>query len=166
MAEHANLALDAQAATLGATLKARGMLLTLAESCTGGMTAAAITSVSGSSAWFDRGFVTYSNAAKTEMLDVSETTLNTYGAVSQQTAAEMALGALKHSAADISGSITGIAGPDGGSDEKPVGTVCFAWAGRTIPLTTETRLFHGDRTAIRQQAAMHMMAGLLHILNS
>jgi nicotinamide-nucleotide amidase len=166
MVEHADLELSQAAATLGAKLKALGYKLTLAESCTGGMVATAITSIAGSSAWFDRGFVTYSNAAKMEMLDIAESTLNNYGAVSEQTAAEMAIGALKHSAAHISGSITGIAGPDGGSLDKPIGTVCFAWAGHTISLTTETRLFYGNRTAIRQQAAMHMMAGLLLRLNA
>jgi nicotinamide-nucleotide amidase len=166
MAEHADLKLNELAATLGATLKTHGACLALAESCTGGMVAAAITSIAGSSAWFDRGFVTYSNAAKMEMLDVAESTLNRYGAVSEHTATEMAIGALQHSAANISGSITGIAGPDGGSLEKPVGTVCFAWAGVNIQPITETCLFHGDRNAIRQQAAIHLMAGFLAILNA
>lgn len=166
MVERTDLKLNELAATLGAQLKAHGFCLALAESCTGGMVAATITSIAGSSAWFDRGFVTYSNAAKMEMLGVAESTLNTYGAVSEQTAAEMALGALKHSAANISGSITGIAGPDGGSLEKPVGTVCFAWAGVDIQCSTETCLFHGDRNTIRQQAAIHMMAGILAKLNA
>lgn len=166
MAEHVDLKLNALAATLGATLKTHGACLALAESCTGGMVAAAITSIAGSSSWFDRGFVTYSNAAKMQMLDVTESTLNRYGAVSEQTATEMAIGALQHSVANISGSITGIAGPDGGSLEKPVGTVCFAWVGLNIPLTTETLLFHGDRNAIRQQSAIHLMARLLQILNT
>jgi nicotinamide-nucleotide amidase len=165
MAEYADLKLKVQAAELGALLKARNHSLSLAESCTGGMVATAITSIAGSSAWFDRGFVTYSNAAKIDMLGVSENTLNTFGAVSEQTAAEMALGALKNSCAQISGSITGIAGPDGGSPEKPVGTVCFAWTGSDSPLATDTQLFHGDRQSIREQAAMHMLAGLIKRLN-
>ena len=165
MAEHADLKLDVQAARLGALLKARGYSLTLAESCTGGMVASAITGIAGSSAWFDRGFVTYSNAAKTDMLGVSETTLNTFGAVSEQTAGEMAQGALENSSAQISASITGIAGPDGGSAEKPVGTVCFAWVGNDIPLSTDTQLFHGDRQAVREQAAIHVMAELVKRLN-
>ena len=165
MAECADLKLKMQAAELGALLKAHGHTLSLAESCTGGMVASAITSVAGSSAWFDRGFVTYSNAAKIDMLSVSVTTLNKFGAVSEQTAAEMAQGALKNSNAQISGSITGIAGPDGGSTEKPVGTVCFAWTGNGISLSTDTQRFHGDRQSVREQAAIHMLAGLIKRLN-
>jgi len=148
------------ATTLGLALKQRCYALTLAESCTGGMVAQAITSIAGSSDWFDRGFVTYSNAAKVEMLNVSTTTLDTYGAVSEKTAAEMATGALKNSHAQIAGSITGIAGPSGGSVEKPVGTVCFAWVGAHLPMVTCTRYFTGDRTAIRQQATAFILAAL------
>ncbi len=156
---------SALAAALGLTLKQRGYLLTLAESCTGGMAAEAITSIAGSSDWFDRGFVTYSNAAKIEMLNVSNTTLETYGAVSEQTAAEMAIGALKNSHAQIAGSITGIAGPSGGSVEKPVGTVCFALVGSHLPMFTCTQRFAGDRTAVRQQATAFMLAALADRLN-
>ena len=148
------------ATTLGLALKQRGYVLTLAESCTGGMAAQAITSIAGSSDWFDRGFVTYSNAAKVEMLDVSATTLETYGAVSEQTAVEMAAGALKNSHAQIAGSITGIAGPSGGSAEKPVGTVCFAWVGTQLSMSTCTQQFAGDRTAIRQQATAFLLTAL------
>lgn len=162
----ANKALTDVAAELGQALKQRGMMLALAESCTGGMVAEAITSVAGSSAWFDRGFVTYSNAAKMDMLDVSDKTLEAFGAVSEQTAVEMAIGALKNSAAQIAGSITGIAGPDGGSPEKPVGTVCFAWAMQGQPVNTCTRYFSGDRNSIREQAAMFMMAALIERLNT
>lgn len=161
---------------LGVALKAHGYMLALAESCTGGLVAEAVTSVAGSSAWFDRGFVTYSNAAKIEMLGVSSQTLENFGAVSEQTAAEMALGclkpgalktcALKNSHAQIAGSITGIAGPDGGTADKPVGTVCFAWVGLNMPVSTTTKQFHGNRQEIRQQAAIAMMAGLVDRLNS
>lgn len=148
------------ALALGTALKAGNMMLTLAESCTGGMVAQAITSVAGSSAWFDRGFVTYSNAAKIEMLGVHHLTLEKYGAVSEEVATEMALGALKNSHAQIAGSITGIAGPDGGTAEKPVGTVCFAWAEIHQPATSITKNFNGNRQEIRQQAAIFLMATL------
>ncbi len=161
-----NLSLNDAAAQLGAALKQRGLMLALAESCTGGMVAEAITSIAGSSAWFDRGFVTYSNAAKMDMLGVYGKTLETFGAVSEQTAAEMAIGALKNSTAQIAGSITGIAGPDGGSAEKPVGTVCFAWVAENKPVSTCTQHFSGDRSSVRHQAAMFMMAGLIESLNS
>lgn len=151
---------------LGAALKARGFMLALAESCTGGMVAQAVTSMAGSSAWFDRGFVTYSNAAKIEMLGVSAHTLERFGAVSEQTAHEMAEGALKYSHAHIAGSITGIAGPDGGTVEKPVGTVCFAWVGHNLPLTVTTEHFQGNRHEIRQQAAIALLAGIIDKLNA
>lgn len=154
------------AAELGLALKAKGLMLAMAESCTGGMTAQAITSVAGSSEWFDRGFVTYSNAAKIDMLGVSSETLDKFGAVSEQTASEMALGALKNSASQIAGSITGIAGPDGGTEAKPVGMVCFAWASQNFPISTDTQLFHGNREQIRQQATIFMMTGLIKRLNA
>lgn len=146
---------------LGAALKARGYTLTLAESCTGGMVAQFVTAVAGSSVWFDRGFITYSNQAKIDMLGVSNQTLEAFGAVSEQTANEMASGALQNSIAQIAGSITGIAGPDGGTLDKPVGMVCFAWVGKNIPLSATTHLFKGSREEIRQQAAIAMMAGLI-----
>lgn len=160
------LSLTDASARLGQALKERGLMLAMAESCTGGMVAEAITSIPGSSAWFDRGFVTYSNAAKIDMLDVSAKTLEEFGAVSEQTAAEMAIGALKNSAAQIAGSITGIAGPDGGTPAKPVGTVCFAWASHSTQTSTCTRRFEGDRKSVRQQAAIFMLAGLIEKLNS
>ena len=153
---------------LGAVLKERNLMLALAESCTGGMVAQSITSVAGSSAWFDRGFVTYSNVSKIEMLGVRAETLEKFGAVSEETALEMALGCLKHSHAQLSGSITGIAGPDGGTVDKPVGTVCFAWAGEKLLLSTTTKRFFGNREEVRQQAAIAWMAGLterLKLLN-
>lgn len=163
---HLETTINALAEKLGAALKTHGKMLTLAESCTGGMVATAITAIPGSSTWFDRGFVTYSNAAKIEMLGVSAETIDTHGAVSLETAAEMAQGALAHSAAQVSASITGIAGPDGGSTQKPVGTVCFAWAGANIKLQTSVQHFQGDRTAVRQQAAIYVMTALLNALNS
>ena len=166
MAQHSTLTISDAAVQLGQALKTCGFMLAMAESCTGGMVAEAITSIAGSSAWFDRGFVTYSNAAKIDMLGVSNTTLEQFGAVSEQTAAEMAIGALNNSAAHIAGSITGIAGPDGGSAAKPVGTVCFAWAGKNIPVSSCTHWFDGDRNSVRQQAAIFMMAGLLERLNT
>ena len=154
------------AAELGVALKARGLMLAMVESCTGGLVAEATTRIAGSSAWFDRGFVTYSNAAKIDMLGVNSKTLEKFGAVSEQTAKEMAIGALKNSAAQIAGSITGIAGPDGGTLEKPVGTVCFAWAGQNLPVSASTQIFSGNRETIRQQAAIYMMAGLIERLSS
>jgi nicotinamide-nucleotide amidase len=149
---------------LGEVLKERSLTLALAESCTGGLVAQMVTSVAGSSAWFDRGFVTYSNAAKIEMLGVRAETLEKFGAVSEQIATVMAHGALKNSHAQIAGSITGIAGPDGGTKEKPVGTVCFAWVGRKLPLSTTTKRFFGNRQEVRQQAAIVMMSGLIERL--
>lgn len=152
------------ATVLGAALKAHGFTLTLAESCTGGMVAQWVTSVAGSSAWFDRGFITYSNAAKIEMLGVSSQTLSQFGAVSEQTAAEMALGALKHSHAHIAGSVTGIAGPDGGTPDKPVGTVCFAWVANDFAIKTATQNFVGSRDEVRRQAAEFLITSLLTAL--
>jgi len=160
-----DVALSNLAAELGAALKARGYTLALAESCTGGMVAEAVTSIAGSSAWFDRGFVTYSNEAKVEMLGVSSLTLEKFGAVSEQIAIEMANGALKNSQAQMTGSITGIAGPDGGTPEKPVGTVCFAWADAHKPTSTTTKHFKGNRQEIRQQATIELMMGLIDRLN-
>jgi nicotinamide-nucleotide amidase len=160
-----DIALSNLAKKLGAALIAHRYRLTLAESCTGGLVAQSITSVAGSSAWFDRGFVTYSNLAKIEMLGVSAQTLEKFGAVSEQTASEMASGALKNSHVQIAGSITGIAGPDGGTLEKPVGMVCFAWADAKQPMLTGTIHFQGNREEIRQQAAIAMMEGLINRLS-
>lgn len=150
------------AAELGAALKQRDWMLALAESCTGGMAAQFVTSIPGSSNWFERGFVTYSNAAKIDMLNVSPTTLDSYGAVSEQTAREMAHGALEHSRAHIAAAITGIAGPDGGTPEKPVGTVCFAWADAN-GIAASTVQFSGDRSAVRRQAVTHCLQNLLRL---
>lgn len=157
--------LNELAAQLGQILKERGLMLALAESCTGGMVAQAVTSVAGSSAWFDRGFVTYSNAAKIEMLGIAENTLTQYGAVSEETAREMALGAIKHSHANLTVAITGIAGPDGGSETKPVGTVSFAWANTDGMVDSKTCHFAGNRKQIRQQAAQTALKCAQNALN-
>jgi nicotinamide-nucleotide amidase len=151
------------AAQLGEALQKQGLMLALAESCTGGMVSQAVTSVAGSSSWFDCGFVTYSNDAKVKMLGVSDKTLSQFGAVSEQTAIEMVQGALHHSHATIAGSITGIAGPDGGSDEKPVGTVCFAWSIKNKCLVNTTKHLQGSRQEIREQATKVLLNGLLEI---
>lgn len=143
-----------EAVTFSKRLLAAKLILATAESCTGGWVAEAVTSIPGSSAFFDSGFVTYSNAAKQLMLGVQEQTLADFGAVSEQTAIEMAEGALSHSSADISIAITGIAGPDGGSPDKPVGTVWFAFGKRGDLTRTALQQFSGDRQAIRQQAVI------------
>ena len=152
------------AATTGQLLLARNESLTLAESCTGGGLACAVTEIAGSSAWFERGFVTYSNAAKTELLGVPEITIERHGAVSEATARAMAEGALAHSPAHWAVAITGIAGPAGGSADKPVGTVCFAWAGRDLGCQAQTRCFSGDRSAVRAQSVAYALRGLIHLL--
>lgn len=146
---------------VGAACHQRRLLLATAESCTGGWASQVITHTAGSSGWFERGFVTYSNEAKMQMLGVRQDTLDRYGAVSPETAAEMAAGALKNSSALYSLSITGIAGPTGGSPGKPVGTVCFAWCRTGAAAATETAVFTGDREAIRRQAVVHALRGLL-----
>jgi nicotinamide-nucleotide amidase len=149
------------AVELGRALAARRLVAATAESCTGGLVAGAITDVPGSSAWFDRGFVTYSNAAKTEMLGVRPETLAEHGAVSEDTAAEMARGALARSGADLAVAVTGVAGPDGGSPAKPVGMVCFAWARRDGAVDTATRRFDGDRAAVRAGTVAAALQGLI-----
>ncbi|MGL5004211.1 MAG: CinA family protein, partial [Casimicrobium sp.] len=134
---------------------------------TGGLIAGAITSVSGSSAWFDRGFVTYSNEAKQELLSVSAETLDNFGAVSEETASEMAQGALKHSRATHAFSVTGVAGPSGGPATKPVGLVCFGFAeaGATPKVRTMTRHFAGDRAQVRAQSVEFVLTELLRIVS-
>ncbi len=149
------------AAEVGAALQQRGWMLALAESCTGGGAAQAVTEVAGSSGWFDRGFVTYSNEAKMEMLGVSAGALKQYGAVSEEVAREMAAGALRHSRAQMAASSTGIAGPGGGSAEKPVGMVCFAWATADGVLVSRTCQFVGDREAVRRQSVATLLQGVL-----
>ncbi|HEU4709695.1 MAG TPA: nicotinamide-nucleotide amidohydrolase family protein [Methylophilaceae bacterium] len=157
MADDALLKLSTE---LGAALQKRHWSLALAESCTGGWASQVVTMCKGSSSHFERGFVTYSNLAKTEMLDVSNQTLEQYGAVSEETAREMAAGALKNSNAQISAAITGIAGPDGATPGKPVGTVCFAWATVDGVLKSETRHFDGDRDAVRRQSVVAALEGV------
>jgi nicotinamide-nucleotide amidase len=158
MADDALLSLSSQ---LGILLKKRGWMLSLAESCTGGWAAQVVTATPGSSAWFDRGFVTYSNAAKVEMLGVRPATLEQHGAVSEQTAREMAFGARQKSLAQITAAITGIAGPEGGTAGKPVGTVWFAWAGPNGLLHSEIRHFSGDREYIRKQSVETALQGVI-----
>lgn len=138
--------------------------LATAESCTGGGLAEILTRIPGSSAWFERGFVTYSNEAKQEMLDVPLDTLQQFGAVSEETAIAMAKGALEKSHADFSVSITGIAGPDGGTEEKPVGTVCFAWCKRNEGGNTTSIHFKGDRIKVREQSCLLAMQGIIDML--
>ncbi|MEY2632183.1 MAG: hypothetical protein RIR00_837 [Pseudomonadota bacterium] len=153
--------LELLAATVGQALQQRNQLLTTAESCTGGWVATSLTAIAGSSNWFERGFVTYSNAAKVEMLGVPGATLDQHGAVSEATAVAMARGALAHSHADWSLAITGVAGPGGGSPDKPVGTVCFAWAGPDGHCGSERQHFAGDRESIRAQSVAHALRGVL-----
>ncbi len=148
---------------VAAALKARGLRIVTAESCTGGWVSMALTAVAGSSDWFERGYVTYSNAAKRDDLGVQEETLRRHGAVSEETAREMATGALKRSGGQVALAITGIAGPTGGSAAKPVGTVCFAWA-HGSKISSETRRFDGDRESVRRQSVLHCLQGLLQLL--
>jgi PncC family amidohydrolase len=144
-------------------LRAKGWILVCAESCTGGLIASAITELSGSSAIFDRGFITYSNEAKMEMLAVSQGTLDEYGAVSPETATEMAIGALKNSNANISVSVTGIAGPTGGSEEKPIGLVYIGIATKDN-CEAHHRQLKGSRSEIRQQAVEEAFTLILESL--
>ncbi len=137
--------------------------LAVAESCTGGWLAKCLTDISGSSGWFERGFVTYSNQAKQEMLGVDAATLSEYGAVSEAVVREMAQGVLSHSPADIAVAISGIAGPDGGSPGKPVGTVCFAFAERGADVQAMTCHFKGDRDAVRRNAVHYALSQLLQL---
>lgn len=150
------------ATELGAALKERNYKLALAESCTGGMATQYITAIAGSSAWLDRSFITYSNAAKIDMLGISTATLEKFGAVSEQTAMEMAKGALSASLANITASITGIAGPDGGTADKPVGTICFSICTQEKSTTENyTQHFTGTREAIRLQSVQFLFKQLL-----
>jgi nicotinamide-nucleotide amidase len=148
---------------LAGALLARGQMLATAESCTGGMIAAACTDLSGSSQWFERGFVTYSNTAKTEMLGVDPALIAQHGAVSELVARAMAFGAIRHSQAQVSVAVTGVAGPTGGSPDKPVGTVWFGFQveGR---LVSERRRFDGDRAAVRARTVEHALRRLLELL--
>jgi nicotinamide-nucleotide amidase len=160
-AAHSTIRIRELAVRLGAAATARGWRVATAESCTGGLIGGAITDIPGSSGWFDRGFVTYSNEAKIEMLGVRPETLAVDGAVSEATAREMAAGALAHSSADLTVAVTGIAGPDGGSAAKPVGMLCLAWARRGKPADAVTRHFAGDRKAVRRATVEAALAGLV-----
>jgi nicotinamide-nucleotide amidase len=168
-----------RAESLGGLLREQRLLLTTAESCTAGGIAYAVTSVAGSSAWFERGFVTYSNESKLQVLGVSPVYMRDFGAVSEPVARSMALGALSHSAAQAAIAVTGIAGPDGATPDKSVGTICFAWAirrraaegferaqgGMTAPwVRTATRHFEGDRAAVRAQAIVAALEGQIALL--
>lgn len=154
------------AEALGNQLKKCHLQVALAESCTGGGIAKTVTDVPGSSAWFERGFVTYSNDAKVEMLGVRRATLDSVGAVSLETALEMAAGALAYSRADLALAVTGIAGPDGGSQEKPVGTVYIAWQRRGQSGEGLRKQFVGDRQAIRQQTILFCLQQILHFVQN
>jgi len=145
---------------LGRLLKAGGKIVATAESCTGGWIAQTITDVPGSSSWFDRGFVTYSNTSKVQMLGVNPGTLEKYGAVSVETAAEMAAGALTYSEADVAVAVTGIAGPDGGTPDKPVGTVFIAWTDKNGVAKVVKKQFTGNRHQIRAQTVKSAVEGI------
>jgi nicotinamide-nucleotide amidase len=158
---------DIQALTrqLAGLLLAKGHMMATAESCTGGMIAAACTDLAGSSAWFERGFVTYSNEAKTELLGVPAALITEHGAVSEPVARAMAEGALRHARAHIAVAVTGVAGPGGGSTDKPVGSVWFGWATAT-GVKTQLRHFDGDRQQVRQATVRHALQGLNDLLVS
>jgi nicotinamide-nucleotide amidase len=149
---------------VGRALKKRGVMLATAESCTGGWVSEAITMVPGSSDWFERGFVTYTYISKREMLGVRPDTLERHGAVSEPTAREMASGTLAHSHAQVAVAVSGTAGPGGGTPDKPVGTVCFAWGLKDGGLTSETRHFAGDRESVRKQSVEYALKGVLRLL--
>jgi len=163
-------------AAVADTLMQHGWMLTTAESCTGGLIAGHCTDLAGSSQWFERGFVTYSNEAKHDMLGVDNAILTEHGAVSEPTAQAMALGALRHSRAQVSIAVTGVAGPTGGSKDKPVGTVWFAWGvpsdtgptlgAETAWVKTERMQFNGDRAAVRQATITHALQTLLQLLKA
>lgn len=148
---------------VGAALNKKNIILSTAESCTGGGIAYAITDIAGSSAWFDRGFVTYSNEAKHDMLSVPAITISQHGAVSEEVATAMAEGAVKNSLATVAVSTTGIAGPGGAVPGKPVGTVCFAWK-VDDRIVVDRQCFSGDRQSVRQQSIVHSLQTLLQLL--
>ena len=161
--------IESLASELGRGLQDNTMVLSTAESCTAGGVAYAVTIQAGSSEWFDRGFVTYSNESKVQHLGVSPSYLRDFGAVSEPVARQMALGALTHSAAQIAVAVTGIAGPDGGTPDKPVGTVCFGWAIRRDPTSapwvqTATHHFDGNRAAVRTAAIVTALEGTVSLL--
>jgi nicotinamide-nucleotide amidase len=153
---------------VGKALQAKGMMMASAESCTGGWIAQAVTAVPGSSAWFERGFVTYTYISKREMLGVKAETLETHGAVSLETVREMTEGALARSHAQVAVSVSGTAGPSGGTAQKPVGTVCFGWGSNNASgsaVQTASMQFDGDREAVRRQAVAFALARVLAVVN-
>ena len=145
-------------------MKSRQLMLVTAESCTGGWVSEAVTMVPGSSDWFERGFVTYTYISKREMLGVKEATLGRHGAVAEEVVREMAQGALARSRAQVAVAVSGVAGPSGGTPEKPVGTVCFAWANKEGDLRTATQRYPGDREAVRRQAVEYALKGVVDLL--
>jgi nicotinamide-nucleotide amidase len=151
------------AAGTGQALQGHRLMLATAESCTGGGVAQAVTEVAGSTSWFDCGFVVYSNASKTELLDVPDALIAQFGSVSEEVAAAMAQGALANSNANVALSTTGIAGPTGAVPGKPVGTVCFGWATKDA-VHTERLVFTGDRQSVREQSVRHALQGLLRFV--
>ncbi len=157
--------MDVLAAQLGGLLKSHGLMLATAESCTGGGVAQAITDVAGSSAWFERGFVTYSNLSKQQMLGVSESTIAQHGAVSEAVVREMVAGALLRSSAQVALAVSGIAGPGGGTLDKPVGTVWFAWGLRHTAAIAQRFLFPGNRAEVRAHAVHAALQGAIDLLN-
>lgn len=162
---HEDDALQGLAQAIGNRLHDTGIMLTTAESCTGGWVGKVITDIVGSSHWYDRGFITYTNQAKQDMLGVSAETLQVYGAVSEETVCEMVRGALKRGHAELAVAITGIAGPGGATPKKPVGTVWLAWASRDDYIHSEKHLFVGDRTDVRLQAVACALKGVMtHLL--
>jgi nicotinamide-nucleotide amidase len=164
-------AIETLAARVGMRLQASGAFLATAESCTGGWVSQAVTAIAGSSGWFERGFVAYSNEAKQDLLGVHVQTIARHGAVSEETAREMARGALERSRAQVALAVTGIAGPSGGTAEKPVGLVCFAWARsgsgspRLAAVRSETQRYAGDRERVRRQSVMRALEGVIELLD-
>lgn len=161
---HSDTDLARHAIELGTVLRRKRLKLAVAESCTGGWVAKCVTDVAGSSQWFDRGFVAYTNRAKQDLLGVSPQGLLQFGAVSAQVAKEMAEGALLRSNADVALSITGIAGPDGGSPDKPVGTVWFGWVARGQPAETRQMRFDGDRDGVRRAAVAAALVRMIELI--
>jgi len=161
----ANRDIENLAIQIGRALKSHGLMLATAESCTGGVVANAITDIAGSSEWFERGFITYSNEAKREMLDVAQDTLTRYGAVSEAVVREMVAGALYHSHAQVALAVSGIAGPAGGTPDKPVGTVWFAWGIKGGQCVAHLHHLSGNRAEIRMQSVRIAFQGVLELLN-
>ena len=164
MARVSDEELNQLARELGDALRTRGWMVATAESCTGGWVGQLLTAIPGSSAWYERGFITYANAAKQEMLGVPADTLETYGAVSEETASAMAAGALAHSHAQATLAISGVAGPGGGTLQKPVGLVCYGWALADGTRMSSTCRLDGDREEIRSRAVAAAMRGLIELM--